>query len=77
MTARLRFVTTDGRTFDREQLTLRGSLADPLSWTDLETKFRANVRGRVSEAAALESVARIATLQDQKDLTEFGALLHS
>jgi 2-methylcitrate dehydratase PrpD len=73
--ARIKLVTTDGRTIEREQLTLRGSIADPSTWAELEAKFRANVRGRLADDAAVAAVGRIAILQDEKDLTEIGALL--
>jgi 2-methylcitrate dehydratase PrpD len=73
--ARIKLVTTDGRTIEREQMTLRGSVADPITWVELEAKFRANVRGRVTDDAAAAAVGRIAALQDQKDLTEIGTLL--
>lgn len=69
MNARIKFVTTDGRTFDREQLTLRGSLADPMTWADLEGKFRANVVGRIIPESVDEAIAGIADLQNQKSLT--------
>jgi 2-methylcitrate dehydratase PrpD len=73
--ARIKLVTTDGRTIEREQLTLRGSVGDPMTWVELTAKFRANVRGRLSDDDASEAVNRIAALQEQKDLSEIGGLL--
>jgi 2-methylcitrate dehydratase PrpD len=70
--ARIKLVTTDGRTIEREQLTLRGSIGDPMTWVELTAKFRANVRGRLSDDDASEAVDRIAALQEQKDLAEIG-----
>ncbi len=75
MRARIRLVTADGRTLEHDQLTLRGSLTDPMSWAELEAKFRANVRGLIAEDDAAEAVARIATLPDQPDVSEIGTLL--
>lgn len=65
--ARIRVVTTDGRTLEREQLVVRGSLRDPMTWADLEDKFRANVRGRVTgdtdgTAAAIADLERCTKL---------------
>ena len=73
--ARIRVLTTDGRTFDREQLVNRGSLADPMTWDELEHKFRANVRGRIDPAAADDAVAAIASLEKQPTLTGLGTAL--
>ncbi|WIX75662.1 MmgE/PrpD family protein [Amycolatopsis carbonis] len=73
--ARIKLVTTDGRTIEHEQMTLRGSVSDPMAWGELEAKFRANVRGKLSGDAASEAVDRIAALQDQTDLTQIGTLL--
>jgi 2-methylcitrate dehydratase PrpD len=66
--ARVRVATRDGRTIEREQLVLRGSLADPMTWDELERKFRANVRGRIDAGAASEAVAAIAALENQKTM---------
>lgn len=73
--ARVRVATRDGRTLDREQLIGRGSLADPLDRADLERKFRANVRGRISDAAADEALERAGALAQQPRLTALTDLL--
>ncbi|QRP42837.1 MmgE/PrpD family protein [Amycolatopsis sp. FDAARGOS 1241] len=73
--ARIKLVTTAGRTVEHEQLTLRGSVADPMSWDELAAKFHANTRGTLSGEAASGAVALIAALPDQPDLTQIGALL--
>lgn len=67
--ARIRVLTHDGRTFDREQLVNRGSLADPMTWGELERKFRANVRGRIDTGAADEAIAAIGSLEKQQTVT--------
>ncbi|HYZ69933.1 MAG TPA: MmgE/PrpD family protein, partial [Mycobacterium sp.] len=66
--ARVAITTTDGRVFEREQLTLRGSLANPMSWQELEHKFRANVGDRITPDAVAEALAAIATLDKQDSL---------
>jgi 2-methylcitrate dehydratase MmgE/PrpD-like protein len=68
-------LTRDGRTLDREQLVNRGSLADPMSWAELEHKFRANVSGRIDPAAADAAVAAIASLEKQPTVTGLGEAL--
>ena len=68
-------LTRDGRVLDREQLTLRGSVEDPMTWAELERKFRANVRGRLAGDAADEAVARIASLEKQPTVTGLGESL--
>jgi 2-methylcitrate dehydratase PrpD len=73
--ARIRVLTTDGRTIDREQLVNRGSLADPMTWDELERKFRANTRGRIEPAAADEAVTAIASLEKQETVTGLGQAL--
>ena len=65
----------DGATIDREQLVNRGSLADPMTWDELEHKFRANVRGRIGPAAADEAIAAIASLEKQPTVTALGEAL--
>jgi len=72
--ARVAVRTTDGRTLTREQLVLRGSLADPMSTDELATKFRGNLAahvaaGRIGSDAVDDALARIATLEKQPDLT--------
>jgi 2-methylcitrate dehydratase PrpD len=71
--ARLRLVTTDGRTLEREQVILRGSIQDPMTWAELERKFRANLRGRVAGDSAGDTAdevaAAIADLENQKSLS--------
>jgi 2-methylcitrate dehydratase PrpD len=64
--ARIKVLTRDGRTLEREQLILRGSIEDPMSWAELQRKFHANVRGRITVDAADEVVAAIADLENQK-----------
>jgi 2-methylcitrate dehydratase PrpD len=67
--------TRDGRTIEREQLVLRGSLADPMTWDELERKFRANVRGRIDAGATDEAVTRIEDLENQKTMAGLGESL--
>jgi 2-methylcitrate dehydratase PrpD len=66
--ARIAITTTDGRTLEREQLVLHGSLADPMSFDELEGKFRANVAGRIRPEAIDEVVAAIGCLEKQRGL---------
>jgi len=67
--ARIAVVTTDGVTIAREHMVLRGSLEDPMSWQELERKFRANVRGRIRPDAVDEVIAAISSLDKQNSLT--------
>jgi 2-methylcitrate dehydratase PrpD len=73
--ARVKVRTRDGRTIEREQLVLRGSLADPMTWAELERKFRANVRGRIDADAVNEAVTRIEDLENQKTMAGLGESL--
>jgi 2-methylcitrate dehydratase PrpD len=73
--ARVAVHTADGRTLTREQLVLRGSLADPMTWAELETKFLGNVAGRLPDANAQEIARTIATLADQPSVRPLGELL--
>jgi len=66
--ARVEIASTDGRAFGREQLILRGSLEQPMTWHELEDKFRANVRGRLQAGAIDDAVAAIAALDKQNSL---------
>jgi 2-methylcitrate dehydratase PrpD len=71
--ARVAIHTRDGRTLSREQLVLRGSLADPMTTDELATKFRGNLAGHVSSGRISgdgvdDVLARIATLEKQPDL---------
>jgi hypothetical protein len=54
---------------------LRGSIEDPMSWAELEGKFRANLRGRIAEHAADEAAALIAALDKQPSMGAIGAAL--
>ena len=67
--ARIRVQAGDGRVIEREQLILRGSIEDPMTWGELEHKFRANLRGRISDDAADTAVELIASLEKQQALT--------
>jgi len=67
--ARIAITAADGRTFEREQLVLRGSLADPMSFGELERKFRANVAGRIRPDAIDEVVAAIGSLDKQREIS--------
>ena len=78
--ARVTVRTNDGRVLEREQLVLRGSLADPMTTDELATKFRGNLAaalaaGRVSPDAVDDVISRIATLEKQPDLTALTELL--
>jgi hypothetical protein len=66
--ARIAITTADGRTLEREQLVVRGSLADPMSFGELERKFRANVAGRIRPDVIDEVVAAIGRLDKQPGL---------
>jgi 2-methylcitrate dehydratase PrpD len=66
--ARIAVVTTDGRTIAHEHMVLRGSLDDPMSWQELERKFRANVQGRIRPDAVDEVIAAISNLEKQSSL---------
>jgi len=66
--ARIKVLTTDGRTLAREQLILRGSIEDPMSWAELEHKFRANMQSRIAPEAVDEAVAAIADLDHVKSM---------
>jgi 2-methylcitrate dehydratase PrpD len=55
--------TTDGRTFQREQLTLKGNIEDPLTWDDLVHKFTTNVAPLVKDDAIAEVVAAVESLE--------------
>jgi 2-methylcitrate dehydratase PrpD len=66
--ARIAITTADGRRLEREQLVLRGSLADPMSFDELEGKFRANVAGRIRPESIDEVVAAIGCLEKQRGL---------
>ncbi|WP_236787775.1 MmgE/PrpD family protein [Amycolatopsis sp. GM8] len=65
--ARIRVVTHDGRTVEKEQLVVRGSLRDPMTWADLTEKFHGNLRGRV--AGDEDVAAAIADLEHCAKLT--------
>ena len=67
--ARVSVRTRSGQSIDREQLILRGSIEDPMSWQELERKFLANVAGLVPADAAAEVVARVADLPNLPSLT--------
>jgi 2-methylcitrate dehydratase PrpD len=73
--ARIRVLTRDGRTLDREQLVNRGSLADPMTWNELEHKFRANVLGRIDSGAVEEAIASIGSLEKQRTVSGLGESL--
>jgi 2-methylcitrate dehydratase PrpD len=60
--ARITLHTTDGRTLRREQLVLRGSIADPMTWDELAAKFLGNAPG------AHNVLDTLATLEKQPDL---------
>ncbi len=71
--ARVAVNLTDGRTLNREQLTLRGSLADPMSTEELVTKFRGCVAGhladrRLAPDGVEDFLSRVTTLEKQPDL---------
>ncbi|MEZ0054126.1 2-methylcitrate dehydratase PrpD [Mycobacterium sp. MAA66] len=68
--ARVTIMTTDGRTFEREQLIVRGSLAQPMAWHELESKFRANVQGRINPGAVDDAIAAIAGLDKVNRLAD-------
>jgi 2-methylcitrate dehydratase PrpD len=73
--ARISVETAGGRTIDRSQLTVRGSIEDPMTWAELERKFRANVRGRLTDPAADSAVSAIATLERQPSMTPISEAL--
>ncbi|MGH9001392.1 MAG: MmgE/PrpD family protein [Acidimicrobiia bacterium] len=67
--------TADGRELHRDQRVLRGSLADPLSWTMLVEKFVANTGGFLKEADSAEVVDRLEHLEEQASLASLTELL--
>jgi 2-methylcitrate dehydratase PrpD len=73
--ARIRVEASDWRVLEREQLILRGSIEDPMTWAELEHKFRANLRGRIADEAADEAVALIAALDKQPSMAAIGEAL--
>jgi 2-methylcitrate dehydratase PrpD len=73
--ARIEVLTTDGRSLEHEQLSVRGSIEDPMSWADLERKFRANVRGRITDDDASTAVAAVSDLATQKSMAEISDAL--
>jgi 2-methylcitrate dehydratase PrpD len=73
--ARIKVLTSDGRTLAREQLILRGSIEDPMSWAELERKFRTNVRCRIAPDAVDEVLAAIADLDQLKSMAAISAPL--
>jgi aconitate decarboxylase len=71
--ARLRVITTDGRTFAREVLHRRGSPENPVKWPDIERKFNSNVdrllepgaRNRLVDLSwSLEKLPSVTALND-------------
>lgn len=73
--ARIKVLTVDGRTLEREQLSLRGSITTPLSWAELEHKFRTNVGAQLSPAAVDEVVKAVEGLAEQPKLAAIGERL--
>jgi 2-methylcitrate dehydratase PrpD len=64
--------THDGRTLRREQLTLPGTVGEPLDWDVLERKFRGNVEGILGDAAcnaAIDAVHGLAALPSLSNVT--------
>jgi 2-methylcitrate dehydratase PrpD len=73
MAADVTVTTTDGRSFRREQRTLRGSLDDPMTWDDLVAKFAANVAGTLpakNRDAVVRLVAELGASTSVRGLTE-------
>jgi 2-methylcitrate dehydratase PrpD len=60
--------TKDGRTFHREQLTLKGNIEDPFTWDDLVHKFTSNVAPLVKDDDIAEVVASVESLDTQTSL---------
>jgi 2-methylcitrate dehydratase PrpD len=60
---------TDGRVFTREQLLLQGGLQDPMSWEQLEHKFRANIGDRLPQERIDMAVNAISNLDEQSDIS--------
>jgi 2-methylcitrate dehydratase PrpD len=73
--ALIQVTTRDGRTIEKEQFVLRGSLQEPLTWDELVTKFTATTSGLMSKEDSNELVERIATLDSQGDMTAVTELL--
>ena len=67
--ARVSILATDGRVFAHEQLLLRGSLQDPMSWQQLEDKFRANIGDRLPPRAIDTAVTAISSLDQQGSIS--------
>jgi 2-methylcitrate dehydratase PrpD len=67
--------TRDGRTIRRDQLTLPGSVDEPLSWPALARKFRGNVQRRLSDSAAEAVIAAVRDVDSAETLSSITELL--
>jgi 2-methylcitrate dehydratase PrpD len=67
--------TTDGGRLRLEHRGIKGSLDDPLSWTDLTDKFAANTARFLKDETVNEIVDRLAHLDEQPSLTRITDLL--
>jgi 2-methylcitrate dehydratase PrpD len=73
--AHIRLRTTDGQLLERTQLTLRGSLVDPMTWAELTAKFLANVGDSLGPGGAQHALGTISALDELTDLRVVGEAL--
>jgi len=76
---RIEVLTTDGRTIDREGRAVPGSAEAPLSWADLERKFRdcAAVSAKPLAPATIERALQVfRELESVNDIGTFCAAVH-
>lgn len=67
--------TNDDRSVEQEQLVLKGSLEDPLSWEELAEKFSTNCDPVVGSANSRRVVELVATLERSDAISEITELL--
>jgi 2-methylcitrate dehydratase PrpD len=73
--ARVTITLRDGRTFTALRNFPKGDPQEPLTRADIESKFRANVEGRLSPAEARRAIDIIGGLAEHKDLSPLLALI--
>jgi aconitate decarboxylase len=73
--ARLRVVTNDGRTFEREVLHRRGSPENPVERQDIERKFNSNLDGLLARDAQSRLIELCSTLEKLPDIAAINELV--
>lgn len=71
--AKVRITLKNGRTVEKELYELKGSPKKPVGWTELETKFVANVSGIIEEKklqTMIKLIHSIETVENISCLTE-------